>query len=38
MIEFTISYLLEKAGGDWRILAYISRSDQNAEMAKEGLL
>jgi predicted 3-demethylubiquinone-9 3-methyltransferase (glyoxalase superfamily) len=34
MIEFTISYLLEKAGGDWRILAYISRSDQNAELAK----
>jgi fermentation-respiration switch protein FrsA (DUF1100 family) len=24
------------AGGDWRILYYTSRTDQNAEMAKEG--
>jgi hypothetical protein len=38
IIEFEISYLLEKAGDEWRILAYIARSDQNAEMAKEGLL
>ena len=38
VIEFDISYLLEKAADDWRILSYISRSDQNAEMAKEGLL
>ncbi len=38
VIEFDISYLLEKAGDEWRILSYISRSDQNAEMAKEGLL
>jgi Domain of unknown function (DUF4440) len=38
MIEFAISYLLEKSDGDWRILSYISRTDQNAEMAKEGLL
>lgn len=37
-IEFTISYLLERSDGDWRILSYISRTDQNAEMAKEGLL
>ena len=38
LIEFDISYLLEEAADDWRILSYISRSDQNAEMAKEGLL
>jgi hypothetical protein len=38
IIEFEISYLLEKAADDWRILSYISRADQNAEMAKEGLL
>jgi hypothetical protein len=38
LIEFAISYLLERADADWRILSYISRSDQNAEMAKEGLL
>ena len=38
LIEFAISYLLEKSDRDWRILSYISRSDQNAEMAKEGLL
>ena len=38
VIQFEISYLLENTGDDWRILSYISRSDQNAEMAKEGLL
>jgi hypothetical protein len=38
VIEFEISYLLEKADERWQLLAYISRSDQNAEMAKEGLL
>jgi hypothetical protein len=38
VIKFEISYLLEKAEDEWRILSYISRSDQNAEMAKEGLL
>jgi hypothetical protein len=38
IIEFEISYLLEKSESDWRILLYISRSDQNEEMAKEGLL
>src|SRR5262245_44925584 len=35
IIEFELSYLLERADDEWRILAYISRSDQNAEMAKE---
>jgi hypothetical protein len=38
VIEFEISYLLERAADEWRILSYISRSDQNAEMAKAGLL
>jgi Domain of unknown function (DUF4440) len=38
VIEFAISYLLEKSDDAWRILSYISRSDQNAEMAREGLL
>jgi hypothetical protein len=38
LIEFDISYLLEESAGDWRILSYISRADQSAEMAKEGLL
>jgi hypothetical protein len=38
ILEFEISYLLEKSGEEWRILAYISRSDQAAEMAKERLL
>lgn len=37
-IEFVISYLLERSDGDWRILSYISQTDQHAEMAKEGLL
>jgi hypothetical protein len=38
VIEFEISYLLERTENEWRILSYISRSDQNAEMTKEGLL
>ena len=38
IVEFEISYLLEKAEDEWRILSYVSRSDQNAEMQKEGLL
>ena len=38
IIEFEISYLLEKAEDQWRILSYISRTDQNAAMEKEGLL
>lgn len=37
-IDFSISYLLEKSNGDWRILSYISRTDQNTVMAEEGLL
>jgi hypothetical protein len=37
-IEFEIAYLLEKAPDGWRILSYISHRDQNAEMAKAGLL
>ena len=38
IIEFEISYLLEKAENEWRILSYVSSSDQHAEMEKEGLL
>lgn len=38
MIEFAIHYLLERSDSDWRILSYISRESQNAEMAKAGLL
>jgi hypothetical protein len=38
IIEFEIAYLLEKAEDEWRILSYISRTDQNAAMEKEGLL
>lgn len=38
VIEFEISYLLEKVEDEWRILSYTSRSDQITEMAKEGLL
>lgn len=35
LIEFAISYQLEKSNGDWRILSYISRTDQDTEMAKD---
>jgi hypothetical protein len=38
VIEFEVSYLLERAKDDWRILSYISASDQEAAMKKEGLL
>jgi len=38
LIEFEISYLLERAEDGWRILSYIARTDQNAEMAQAGLL
>lgn len=38
LIEFEITYLLEQARDEWRILSYVSRSDQNAEMTKAGLL
>lgn len=38
IIEFEISYLVEHAGESWKILSYISQTDQNAEMKKAGLL
>lgn len=38
LIEFDISYLVEKAGDAWRVLAYISAADQEVEMKKHGLL
>jgi hypothetical protein len=37
VIQFEISYLLEKAADAWHVLAYISQSDQSTEMAREGL-
>jgi hypothetical protein len=37
-IGFEISYLLERAGDSWKILSYVSRSDQEEEMRKLGLL
>ncbi len=37
-IEFSIAYLLERAGETWRILSYISEQDQDEAMRKEGLL
>ena len=37
-IGFEISYLLERAGDSWKILSYVSRSDQEDEMRKLGLL
>ena len=38
LIEFTIAYLLERAGDGWKVLAYISEEDQEAAMKKHGLL
>lgn len=38
LITFEISYLLEHANTEWRILAYVSHRDQTAEMARAGLL
>jgi hypothetical protein len=38
VIEFDISYLIEKAGDSWKILSYLSKRDQEEEMKKEGLL
>lgn len=38
LIEFEISYLLEQDEDKWRILSYISRSDQSDEMTRAGLL
>ena len=37
-IDFDISYLLERADDEWRILSYITQSDQDAAMKQEGLL
>lgn len=37
VIEFEIAYLLERTAQAWRILAYISRADQAAEMSRLGL-
>jgi len=38
VIEFDIAYLVEQADASWQILSYISRSDQETEMKKAGLL
>ena len=38
LIEFEIAYLLEQSGDRWTILSYISRSDQDEEMRKLGLI
>jgi hypothetical protein len=38
LIEFEIAYLVESHAGGWTILSYISRSDQDEEMKKHGLL
>jgi len=38
LIEFEISYLVESGGGGWTILSYISRSDQDGEMKRLGVL
>jgi hypothetical protein len=37
-IEFEIAYLMEMAGESWRVLGYISESDQEEEMRALGLL
>ena len=38
VIEFEISYLMEKARDTWKILSYVSQSDQEEEMKRESLL
>jgi hypothetical protein len=38
LIEFEIAYLVENNAGRWTILSYVSRSDQDDEMKKRGLL
>ena len=38
LIEFEVSYPLERAENGWQILSYISRSDQKVEAAEAGLL
>jgi len=37
VIEFEIAYLLERRADTWLILAYVSRADQAAAMARLGL-
>lgn len=37
-IEFEIAYLMERAGESWRLLGYVSESDQEEEMRALGLL
>ena len=37
-IEFEIAYLMERAEESWRVLGYISASDQEEEMRALGLL
>lgn len=37
LIEFEIAYLIEQTRDDWRILAYVSRSDQMTAMKDAGL-
>ena len=36
--EFEIAYLMERVGESWRVLGYISASDQEEEMRALGLL
>ena len=38
LITFDISYMLERFDDSWRILAYVSRNDQEDAMRVEGLL
>jgi len=38
LVEFAIAYLVERAGDDWKILAYVSERDQAEEMQRLGLL
>ncbi len=38
LVTFEIAYLLERADDTWVILAYISRTDQEDEMRRLGLL
>jgi hypothetical protein len=36
--EFEIAYLMERAGGSWLVLGYVSARDQEEEMRALGLL
>ena len=38
LITFEISYILERSGEDWKIIAYISKKDQEEEMKAMGLI